>query len=230
MKRLLRGLAWILAVPILCYAAAAAVFALAPANASRVAPAEGIRIYVASNGVHTDLLLPRSVAGVDWREEFPVSDFRAAAADAAYIGFGWGDRAFYMATPSWSDVSLGLVWRALVGAGPAVMKVGNYLEPTPGDRVASEVLTEAEYHRLAAYVRRSLTRRPDGRPLLYPNSGYGDHDAFYAATGRYSAFRTCNDWLAVGLTEAGLTAPRWSPFAAPILWWLGRPAPQPPAG
>lgn len=228
MRRALRGLAWIFAAPFLCYAAAAAIFAMTPANHDRVAPAEGVRIYVVSNGVHTDLLLPRAAAGVDWRTEFPVGDFRAAAEDAAYIGFGWGDRAFYMATPSWSDVSLGLVWGALVGAGPAVMKVGNYLEPDPGDRIATELLTEEEYHRLAAYVRRSLVRGSDGRPLLYPNSGYGDHDAFYAAAGRYSALRTCNDWLAAGLLEAGLKAPRWSPFASPILWWLSKTDPQGP--
>ena len=228
MKRLLRGLAWMIAAPFLCYAAATAFFALTPANADRVAPAEGVRIYVVSNGVHTDLLLPRDAAGVNWRDEFPASDFRAAAEDAAYLGFGWGDRAFYMATPSWSDVSFGLIWRALVGAGPAVLKVGNYLEPAPGDRVATELLTEQEYHRLAGYLRRSLVRDADGRPVIYPNSGYGDHDAFYAATGRYSALRTCNDWLATGLLEAGVATPRWTPFASPILWWLSKSIPQGP--
>jgi uncharacterized protein (TIGR02117 family) len=220
MKRLLRGLALIIAAPFLSYGVAVALFALLPANADRVAPTEGVRIYVVSNGVHTDLLLPRAAAGVNWREEFPASDFRAAAEDAAYLGFGWGDREFYLATPSWSDVSARLVWRALIGAGPAVMKVGNYHEPAPGDRVATELLTEAEYQRLAGYVRRSLARGVDGRPLIYPNSGYGDHDVFYAATGRYSAIRTCNDWLAAGLLEAGVTTPRWSPFAEPVLWWL----------
>jgi len=220
MRRLLRSLAWIIAAPILCYAVAAVGFALAPANAGRIAPMEGVRVYVISNGVHTDLLLPRDAAGVNWREEFPVGDFRAAAPDAAYLGFGWGDREFYMATPSWSDVSVKLVWGALAGAGPAVLKVGNYLEPALGDRVATELLTEREYQRLAGYVRRSLVRGADGRPLIYRNSGYGDHDVFYAANGRYSALRTCNDWIAAGLREAGVKTPRWSPFALPILWWL----------
>jgi uncharacterized protein (TIGR02117 family) len=223
MKRLLRGLAWVIAAPVLCYAAAVVWFALTPANADRVAPREGVRIYVVSNGVHTDLLLPRVAAGVNWRDEFPASDFRDVAEDAAYLGFGWGDRAFYMATPAWSDVNVGLVWRALVGAGPAVLKVGNYLEPEPGDRVATELLSEQEYHRLAGYVSRSLVRGADGRPVIYPDSGYGDHDAFYAATGRYSALRTCNDWLATGLLEAGVPTPRWTPFALPILWWLNKP-------
>ncbi len=210
--------------PLIAYLLATIGCGLAPANLGRIAPGvgegESVRIYVASNGVHTDLLLPTNVAGVDWRETFPVTDFRAVAEDAPYIGFGWGDRDFYMSTPSWSDVSAGLVWRALTGTGPSVLKVGNYLEPAAGGRIASLLLSVEEYHRLAGYVRAALVLRSDDRPLAYPGSGYGDHDAFYAANGRYSLFDTCNEWVARGLREAGVTAPRWSPFAEPILWWM----------
>jgi uncharacterized protein (TIGR02117 family) len=210
----------LIAAPFFLYGLAAALLGALPANGDRIEPASGVRIYVVSNGAHTDLMLPREAAGVDWRLEFPIGDFRAAAPDAPYIGFGWGDRDFYMATRSWADVSPGLVWRALTGDGPTALKVGNYLEPTPGDQIATQLVTEPEYHRLVAYIRRTLVRRGDGSPLLYPGSGYGDHDAFYAANGRYSALKTCNEWVAEGLREAGLKAPVWSPLAFPILWRL----------
>ena len=220
MRRLTRWGVGLIAAPLLTFACATALLGFLTVNGDRVQPASGVRIHVVSNGVHTDLLLPRDAAGVDWRLEFPVGDFRAAAPDAAYLGFGWGDRDFYMETRSWADVRPGLVWRALTGDGPTALKVGNYREPTPGDQVATQLLSEQEYHRLVAYLRRSLVRRGDGTPLLYPGSGYGDHDAFYAANGRYSLLKTCNEWLAEGLRETGVTTPVWSPFAFPILWRL----------
>lgn len=220
MKRwFLGGISLVLA-PVLVYLLLAVLAAFLPVNADRSPVAQGIRIYVASNGVHTDLLLPRSAAEVNWRDEFPASDFPAVPDAAPYLGFGWGDRDFYMATRRWADVSVALVWRALIGSGPTVVKVGNYVEPEPGERVVGLSLSEEEYHRLVRFVRQSFVRVAEQRPLLYRNSGYGDHDAFYAAHGRYSAFQTCNEWVADALREAGVTTPRWSPFAWPILYWI----------
>jgi len=220
MIRWARLLGWACGATVAAYLLAALLATAFPAHGDRAPAAQGVRIYVASNGVHTDLLLPRDAAGVDWRTEFPAEDFPGQAAEAPYISVGWGDRDFYMATRTWADVSPLLVWRALVGAGPAVLRVGNYAAPIETERLVGVSLREAEYHRLAAYVRFALVRGADNLPLLYPNSGYGDHDAFYAAQGGYSAFFTCNEWIAEGLRQAGITAPRWSPFAWPILYWL----------
>jgi hypothetical protein len=47
--------------------------------------------------------------------------------------------------------------------------------------------------------------------------GYFASDAFYEAVPRYSAIHTCNEWVRRRLVEAGLPAPRWTPFAADLM-------------
>ena len=45
-------------------------------------------------------------------------------------------------------------------------------------------------------------------------------DAFYDATGRYSAVRTCNEWVGEGLRRAGVRVGRWTPFPVTVLNWF----------
>jgi uncharacterized protein (TIGR02117 family) len=54
------------------------------------------------------------------------------------------------------------------------------------------------------------------RPLV--GEGYGDHDTFYEAHGRYHAFRTSNQWTADILAQAGVRIGVWTPFDRGIMW------------
>jgi len=74
-------------------------------------------------------------------------------------------------------------------------------------------ITPAAYRRLADYIRASFRHDAAGRPIRRPEPGYGAHDAFYDAVGVYSPLRTCNEWLAAGLRQAGIRTGWWAPFA-----------------
>ena len=43
-------------------------------------------------------------------------------------------------------------------------------------------------------------------------------DAFYAATGKASAIRTCNSWAADRLRLAGVKTSLWPPFVKGLVW------------
>ena len=223
LRRALRGLGWAAAavgVATALYVGTAAALMLWPARGDPPGPAGGERItaFVVSNGVHTDLVLPLQAAGIDWRTDFPPAQARAAPTDAAWIGFGWGDREFYLNTPTWAELTLRRAWGAAVGANPSLLHV-SWLATAqlPPGRTWVISLTPAQYLRLAAHVRASL---PQGRAVPIPGAHYGPDDAFYEATGRYHLFATCNTWTGRGLRAAGVTVSRWTPFDFNVTWWL----------
>jgi uncharacterized protein (TIGR02117 family) len=205
-----RPLRWIVAAPVLLlylYAAAGIVGGLIPVNAGWRAPDRGVRIYVEDNGIHTGIVVPAE----GWDDIVRPEHFRDPRYAAyRWRSFGWGDRAFYVETPTWSDVRPTTVLRAALGSDRTVMHVDAVPEPRVGARVRAITLRPEEYARLRKAIRASFAPGP-------PRHGYGDYDVFYRATGRYSAIRTCNAWTGEMLRRAGVRMGAWTPFSATVL-------------
>lgn len=196
------------------YAAAGVVGGLIPANAGWHPPARGVTIWVEDNGVHTGLVLPKVAAGVDWRGLARAGDLRDPRNGGYdHIAVGWGERDFFLSTPRWADVRPAAVLRAAVGADATLLHVEHVPRPRVGPDVRRIVLRPEEYRRLTAFIRASWK---GGRRWR----GYGGHDVFYAARGRYSAVRTCNSWIGAALRAAGVRVGRWTPFPQTVLWWF----------
>ncbi len=191
-------------------------------------PCPFINIAVLSNGVHTDFLLPALVPFANaggrtpliWPDIFPVPGGLEACAPSLYIYIGWGQREFYLNTPSWEEVRLPLLLRAAVGAKAAL-----HVEYAPAPNLAGIEphyvvlrLTPDEYAALAQYILGYTPRGPGGQALRIPAPGYGDFDAFYEAAGSFSLFNTCNTWAARALRAAGQAAPRWTNLAWFVLY------------
>jgi uncharacterized protein (TIGR02117 family) len=202
------------------YVAAGFVGGAIPTNAHWRPPAHGIVIYVETNGVHTDLVLPVSAAGVDWRNLVKPSDIadpRYAAYD--HVAFGWGDKRFFLETPTWADVRPGPVIGAALGLDGTVMHVEHLPAPSPSPDVRPILLRPDEYRRLADFIRASFAQLPPGeRPEIF--HGYDDYDAFYSASGRYDALMTCNAWTGSALRHAGVRVGAWTPFAPTVMEWF----------
>jgi len=185
--------------------------------------AGGIAIYLRTNGVHAEIVLPTRVGGHDWSIAFPSSQMRALQAPAPWIAFGWGDRAFMLETPTWRDIQLGTSLRALAGLGSGAMHV-EYVARPEAYEVAQLQISAAQHARLIAAIESSFRRAADGRPIRIDAPGYGDTDAFYEAIPRYSWRFTCNEWVRSVLSDAGLPVPLWAPFEHTLFWHL--PAPR----
>jgi uncharacterized protein (TIGR02117 family) len=212
--RLIRVVLATLVVAIAGYALATVAGAMIPVNAGWHQAASGVRVYVIDNGVHTDLVLPVVAEGVDWGDLVKPADLAdPAQAAQSHLEFGWGNRDFYLNTPSWSAISPKLAAGALFGGGRTVLHVAHIAEPKADSHVRSVVLSPDEYRRLAAYVRASFAPGPSVH-------GYGGHDAFYEAKGGYSAIDTCNQWTAGALKAAGVRMGFWTPFPVGVMRWL----------
>jgi uncharacterized protein (TIGR02117 family) len=217
MRRILRILGLALLAPFALagtYLGAAAAAGLLPHGAATDPAPKQVDIYLHSNGVHADLLLPVVALDIDWRQRLPsYDDPDVANGGFPYLAFGWGDRSFYLTTPTWSDLDVTTALLALSGLDGTVMHVQSASPPPLGPRSAKLSLTADQYHQLVEYIDQSFQHDPAGAPI--PIAGahyYGRHDAFYEARGHYSLFNTCNEWTRGALARAGQRTAAWAPF------------------
>jgi len=159
--------------------------------------------------------MPIAAQGLDWRPLFPPSDFAAADPNASFIAFGSGEKRVYLNTPTWWDITPRTLWSALIG-GERVMHV-EYV-PSPYYAVRRIRLRPEEYRRLWTAIRADLKLDQSGRARRIDHAAYGPADAFYRASGKASAIRTCNAVAANWLRLAGVKTSLWPPFANGLIW------------
>ena len=182
----------------------------------RPAEPRPVAVYLVSNGVHSDIVMPVSTPQWNWRKWATESHTRTAF-QAAYIGIGWGEKGFYLNTPRWRDLTAQTALKALSGFNETAMHITFYpAEPQTGEYVARIMLSEAEYRRLAGQIAKSFALA-DGRPQQIAGAAYHNTDAFYEANGRYSLFNTCNTWTNNQFKQTALPAVVWTPFAGAVL-------------
>lgn len=177
-----------------------------------------VSIYLVSNGVHTDIVMPMQTVVYDWNKVVSPLQTRAGRS-AQYVGMGWGDRGFYLESPTWADLRPDTAFRAISGMGGSAMHVTFY-ERAPQEHVDSIriQLTAAEYERLINDILPSFKFNPQTQqPIQIPNAFYHDSDVFYEATGTYHLFNTCNTWTNSKLKKSGLKAVVWTPFASSLM-------------
>jgi uncharacterized protein (TIGR02117 family) len=216
----LRIVAGIVALP-LAFFLAAFILGAVPANVAWREPAEGITIYVRSNGVHTWIVMPKVNAEMDWRpyaQPAHLADPRWGAAD--HVAIGYGNREFYLNSPTWGDLSVRTAALALFGSGPTLLHVEHVHAPRPEPMQRPIRITAEQYRRLTGYIQRRFRLDESGRPLPILGRGYGPSDMFYEANGGYSLVFTCNEWTGRALRHAGIRMGLWTPFEQSVMWRL----------
>lgn len=201
---------------VLGYVAAGLIGGAIPVNANWRPPTQGIEIFVETNGIHTGLIVPKVAAGVDWRgiaRASDIADPRYAA--RSHLAIGWGERAFYLGTPTWADIKVSTTLQAATGSDDTLVHIEHVVRPTPNTDQRVVILRSAEYRRLAMFIRASL----DGAHPAHVR-GYARHDAFYTGRGRYDAVRTCNAWTGRALRDAGVRIGWWTPFSNSVMHWF----------
>ncbi|RWC26424.1 MAG: TIGR02117 family protein [Mesorhizobium sp.] len=172
-------------------------------------------ILVLKNPIHTDIAVPVDDE-VPKRFHFLVDDgIPADMTGVRYIVFGWGSRAFYLETPTWSVLKAVPVMKALT-LDASVMHVdvaGNIVEPHPD--VAGFDIREERFAALLDFIAASFQRGPNGA-ILIENAAYSRFDRFYEANGHFNALVGCNTWTAAALRIAGLRTGWWNPLPASL--------------
>ena len=216
-RRILRAAVAVLLAPLIgfaLYLGVASALMLWPTAAPREPHPPTVEAYVMSNGVHTDYVFPLQSPNLDWSQTFLLSHARAAPPDAEFIAIGWGDREFYLNTPTWADLTAARAFGALRGGNRALLHITWLRRADLRGSVRRLPLTAPQYAALASHVRAVL---PNGQAVPIAGAHYDRNDAFYEAEGSYNLFETCNTWTGRGLREAGVPMGRWTPFDFTVL-------------
>lgn len=177
----------------------------------------GIKLFVVSNGVHTDVVLPAKTPFKDWTLAFPKDSFDVKDSSYSYIAFGWGDKGFYLNTPNWSDLTFSTAFNAAFGLSETAIHVRYLKERKKENENCVQVLIDTDsYVKLITYIEKSFQKKGETF-LKISHPGYGRFDRFFEAKGTYSLFYTCNVWTNFALKEINVRTALWSPFSGGLM-------------
>jgi uncharacterized protein (TIGR02117 family) len=170
-------------------------------------------IYIKTNGVHTDLIVPVKNDLIDWSKEVEFENTMSKDTNMKWLGMGWGDKGFYLNTPTWADLKFSTAFKAMFAMSTTAIHATYYDTLSIGDSCLQIVISKDQYSRLINYINNSFQKDSYGHFInIKTNANYGKQDAFYEALGSYSMFHTCNTWANNGLKFCGLKACLWTPF------------------
>jgi len=186
-----------------------------PRNSDWQVSTDGVEIMIGSNGIHTEIAMPITNDVMDWSSVFSTSDLRDPDRPYTHIAISWGERAFFLETPTWADVKPGVVASALTG-GDAILHAAWYVRPAPSADFRPLTISREEYAELSKGIEAQLAPQEERKTY----QGYGSYDAFYDATGTYHLGNTCNQWTSDQLAAAGIKTGSWSPMPGGVMKWV----------
>jgi uncharacterized protein (TIGR02117 family) len=211
----LKTIAGIVGLAVL-YLIVAIILGLIPVNSNFKNQSSGTQVWVSSNGVHTNIIMPANSKVINW------TSFLKVDKEYQYLAFGWGDQDFYMNTPTWADLKFGTAFKALFWPTNTVIQVyGLKSKPSISKRTKKLILSDNQADGLNTYIFESFNLNSDGSPIeLMPENGFDDLYKYYKAKGKYTLFFTCNNWTSRGLKRTGVKNALWAPFDKSVLYHL----------
>ena len=178
-----------------------------------------LSIYIKTNGVHTDIVLPVKNEQIDWSNEIKFDNTVSKDTSAQFVALGWGDKGFYLETPTWGELKFSTAFKAAFALSTAAIHATFYKAMNPGEDCVKIDISKQQYARLIKYIKNSFKLDSLGKIInIKTNANYGNDDAFYEAGGSYSLFHTCNTWTNNGLKSCGQKACLWTPFGSGIFY------------
>jgi len=178
---------------------------------------EDVTIYINSNGVHTDILVPVKNDIKDWTTEIKYNQTKSKDSLMHYVAFGWGDKGFYLDTPEWSDLKASTAAKAAFYLGTSAMHTRFYNIVKEDAECVKVTISKKDYQDMVKYLEDSFSPDYKGHVQWIADRSYGKYDAFYEGKGRYSLFYTCNTWANNCLKAGHQRAALWTVYDKGIL-------------
>ena len=171
---------------------------------------EEIPIYILTNGVHTDIVLPIKNEHHDWSNQLKFEHTKSKDTMYQYVALGWGDKGFYLETPTWADLKASTAIKAASGLSTSAMHVTFYKHLKENQSCKKLQISIENYKKLIAFINESFQTKSGEFLKIETDAVYGKHDVFYEAKGSYSLFYTCNSWANQALKAANQKAALWT--------------------
>lgn len=170
------------------------------------------RVYLFSNGVHLDIVVPVDMVPVNLRDQL------RPASNTQLLAFGWGDKGFYLDTPTWAELRASVAIKAMFLPSPTAMHVTEHRQVHSTWSKAD--LSQEQLDKLFVYILSSFEMTTEGEITEIKDAGYTPQDRFYEAHGNYSCFKTCNTWVNRAMKEIGVKTAIWTPMDKGVLRYL----------
>lgn len=194
----------------LLYAIAGTFMSFVPVNNNTVHNND-VSIYILSNGVHTDLVVPIKNQEIDWNHFVRFDHTTGKDSIANFVAFGWGDKGFYLDTPAWSELKVSTAFKAAFALSEAAIHTTFYREMTEGEKCVKINVSREQYRLLVDYIKNSFDTDKNNQFIhISTTANYGENDTFYEAKGTYNLFYTCNTWANNGLKSCQQKASLWT--------------------
>lgn len=203
---------------VILYIIAVLILSRIPVNSDVAKADKGIEIYLLSNGVHTDVVVPVKSKIIDWSDKVQFQNTKSKDTTAKYLAFGWGDKGFYLNTPTWADLKFSTAFKAASGLSSSAMHCTFYKRMKEDELCRKIIITEKQYEQLAEFIQNSFQMKNGQNVNIVTDAVYGNHDVFYEAKGSYNLFYTCNTWTNNALKSANQKACLWTVYDKGILY------------
>lgn len=178
-----------------------------PVNTNQFAIDEPkVEIFILSNGVHTDIVVPVKNDTFDWSKQIKFEHTKAKDSTAKYLAMGWGDRGFYLETPTWADLKVSTALKATTGLSSSALHTTFYKTMKEDAHCKKIQISTIEYQNLVLFINESFETKSGDNIKNETDAVYGKNDIFYEAKGSYSLFYTCNSWVNQALKAANQKA------------------------
>lgn len=165
-----------------------------------------VEIFILSNGVHTDIVVPVKNDTFDWSKQIKFEHTKAKDSTAKYLAMGWGDRGFYLETPTWADLKVSTALKAITGLSSSALHTTFYKSMKEDAYCKKIQISTTEYQKLVVFINDSFETKSGSTIKIKTDAVYGKNDIFYEAKGSYSLFYTCNSWANQALKAANQKA------------------------
>ncbi len=183
---------------------------------SDVVQNQEIDIYISTNGVHTDIVVPIKNEIKDWTNDINFNHTKTKDSIMNFVGIGWGDKGFYLETPEWADLKASTAFKAATGLSTTAMHTTFYKTLKEDESCKKIKISKENYIKLVAYISYSFQKDSNSKTINIPNNFYGKNDSFYEANGSYSLIKTCNTWANAALKASNQKAAFWTPMDSGI--------------
>lgn len=179
-------------------------------NSNAEKQSKDVTIYIKTNGVHTDIVVPVKNEIKNWSSHISFANTKSKDSTAKYLAFGWGDKGFYLNTPEWSDLKASTAFNAAFALGSSAMHTTFYSSLKENKDCIKIEISQENYQKLTTYIEKSFQLDSNQKAIFIPATTYGKNDSFYEANGKYNLFYTCNSWANNALKSSNQKAAFWT--------------------
>ena len=137
-------------------------------NNAENTPETCIEVFLLTNGVHTDIVLPTKNANKDWTKSISPMTTKTDNSSSKFVAFGWGDKGFFLETPTWSDLRVSTAFNALFYLGSATMHTTFYKESELQENASCKKISisKENYQKLVNFIENSFKTTENGNYQL----------------------------------------------------------------